>query len=105
MLKISRQGSALEIPRQPRRARSGRVTPNLINLNDFFSHMEKQNINQVVKRFSNAMKKKSVPFYTIGILARKNLIEVVVKRPEFHNNPKIFKKIPKTFEGLKVLVV
>ena len=67
--------------------------------------MEKQNINQVVKRFSNAMKKKGVPFYTIGLLVRKNLIEIVVKRPEYHNDLKVLKKIPKTFEGLKVLAV
>lgn len=67
--------------------------------------MEKQNITQVVKKFNSAMRKKGVPFYTIGILTGKNLIEIVVKRPEFHNDPKVLKKIPKTFEGLKVLAV
>lgn len=72
--------------------------------------MKKQDINKlnkIVDRFGNAMKKKDVPFYTVGRLNRRNkpnVLEIVVKRPARYNNPSVLKKIPKTFEGLKVIV-
>jgi len=72
--------------------------------------MKKQDINKlnkIVDRFHDAMKKKGVPFYTVGRINRKNkpnVLEIVVKRPWRYNSPSILKKIPKTFEGLKVIV-
>lgn len=88
-----------------RRGAEKSITLKLIYEDDFLLPMDKQDINHIVKKFSIAMKKKGVPFYTIGILTGRNLIEIVVKRPEYHNDPKVLKKIPKTFEGLKVLAV
>jgi hypothetical protein len=70
--------------------------------------MAKDQLRDIVQQFGDEMERKGVPFYVVGIVSGKDkmpVIEIVVKRPDRYNAPKIISKIPSRYKGLKVLVV
>ena len=69
--------------------------------------MKEKQLKEILNNFNKDMKNKGIPFYVAGIIRDSNnnpAIEIVVHRPEKHNNPDIMKRIPKTYQGIKVHV-
>lgn len=82
---------------------------NKMTTNPLIFGSEKESQKSVITSFKKKMIKMKIPFYTIGYVQKyfgtKLFIEVVVKRPEKYNSPKLISKIPKEYKTYKVVVV
>jgi hypothetical protein len=70
--------------------------------------MEKK-LPELVNELKEKLVSDGVPIIMVGVLLNPDKsvkgFEVIVDRPERHNNPEIVAKVPKEYHGIKVFVV